>query len=450
MPRTLPGRRRPAHRERSVGVSWVRGALAAAVALTLSGLPALSAMADDDDEPSAAVRSVAAEATLRSGELVVKLAPGATIEEINRRLGSTTRSTLLASRSIDLLDVPLSTQATDPKKKDKEWSEQAKVIVDSLSRDRSVIYAEINTDADAAEGERFHHWPSGGLACTGDSATYLNQPAATQLALNAVHGKATGKGTLVAVLDTGVDVRHPLLAPHLIEGATTTSTTTTPPTRWSAGRPGRRRPGGRGVRPRDVRRRGRRPGGARGPDRAAAGARLRGPRRCLHGGRGGVRLRERRVDVINMSFGTVDKVESKVLNEAIAEAEKAGIVVVAAAGNDGTGSRHYPASVSGVLSVAALTVDGTRLAPFSTRGGWVDLAAPGVDITSTAPCGYGTWSGTSMAAPFVAGTAALAVSKNNGGKVGRTREDILTSARSVKGVQVHDGVVDLRRLLRVK
>ena len=48
-----------------------------------------------------------------------------------------------------------------------------------------------------------------------------------------------------------------------------------------------------------------------------------------------------------------------------------------------------------------------RLAGFSNFGPWIDLAAPGDGITSAVPGCYGTWSGTSMAAPLAAGTAAL-------------------------------------------
>ncbi len=91
-----------------------------------------------------------------------------------------------------------------------------------------------------------------------------------------------------------------------------------------------------------------------------------------------------------------------------------GAIVVAAAGNRGSDKPEYPAAetAASLLSVTASNRSAC-LSGFSNHGPWIKLAAPGEAITSSVPGGgYATWSGTSMAAPFVSGAAALLRSKD--------------------------------------
>ena len=117
---------------------------------------------------------------------------------------------------------------------------------------------------------------------------------------------------------------------------------------------------------------------------------------------------QNKIQVVNMSLGTTSDILS--FQEAVQRVNAAGIVQVAAAGNNYGGAVDYPGAYYEVIAVSAInSSDG--IANFSSVGPQVDLAAPGASIYSTYKGStYKTLSGTSMAAPHVTGVAALVLS----------------------------------------
>lgn len=233
-----------------------------------------------------------------------------------------------------------------------------------------------------------------------------------------VWGLTTGKGVLVAVIDTGVDVRHPQLKGQVIGGPDVLGKPGGPSTADCSGHGtgvagiivARPLPGllFHGVAP------GARVYSIRQTDQPAFG-----PKRGTAAGMAtAIRLAVRaRAKVINISATT--PVDVPVLRAAVAFAMAHDVVVVAAAGNDDPNNPtqddpnaiYYPAAYPGVLAVASSDRDDKR-ADQSHAASYVKVAAPGKDVDTTGPNGgskglYVTQSGTSFAAPYVAGTVAL-------------------------------------------
>jgi len=162
------------------------------------------------------------------------------------------------------------------------------------------------------------------------------------------------------------------------------------------------------------------------------------------------------VRVTNNSWGGAGY--STALADAIAASASAGILFVAAAGNDGQSNdaaANYPSSYAAANVIAVAATDANdNLAGFSNYGPTsVDLAAPGVSIYSTIPGSrYTAYSGTSMATPHVSGVAALAWALAPNATVAEVRSAILQGAdrlAALQGKMVTDGRLNAYNTLRL-
>jgi subtilisin family serine protease len=169
------------------------------------------------------------------------------------------------------------------------------------------------------------------------------------------------------------------------------------------------------------------------------------------------------MDVINLSLGEpeIDPVRDAVAR-ALDNAAAAGVVPVVAAGNDflelGRGSINSPGTAPAAITVAAVDARG-RIAPFSASGPTAlglqpkpDVAAPGVDVLSASPdAGFEELSGTSMAAPHVAGAAALLLELHPDWTVAQVKSALVLAAspvtdparREVASARQGGGIVNL-------
>ncbi len=165
---------------------------------------------------------------------------------------------------------------------------------------------------------------------------------------------------------------------------------------------------------------------------------------------------EKKANIMNNSWGGGGF--SQALEDAIKAANNAGILFLAAAGNDGNNdndvSPHYPSSyeVPNVLAVMA-TDQNDKRATFSSYGAKsVDLGAPGVGILSTTPNGQlKAYSGTSMATPHVSGAAALLKAQNPTLGPVELKQAIMSTAEPVaalSGLSVTGARLDLAKLLK--
>jgi len=238
----------------------------------------------------------------------------------------------------------------------------------------------------------------------------------------------TGKGVRVAVIDTGVDYNHPDLVDVYSGGFNVLSNSTDPMD-----------DNGHGTHCAGILAA---TGSSNGIYGTAPGVSLYAVKVLSDKGEGRVSdviegifwAKNNSMQVASMSLGTAG--DSQALHDAVDEASADGVLIVVAAGNNGVASgsgdtMKYPAKYDSVLSVAAVNKYNHR-ASWSSTGSQLDVSAPGVNIRSTIPgAAYATYSGTSMAAPHVAGVAALVYSAHPNWTNQQVRQQIVSTATSL-------------------
>ncbi len=265
------------------------------------------------------------------------------------------------------------------------------------------------------------------------------------------HAKTTGQGQVIAIVDTGVDLKHPDLAKRLVAGTNTVDA------RGSA-----HDDQGHGTNVAGIAAADNNP--QAGIVGMAPGAKIMPIKVLGADGSGsdasvaeGIRwATDHGATVINLSLGGPSA--SQTGADAVKYALSKGVVVVAAMGNNGTGQKSYPAAYPGVLSVGATDVN-DQVTSFSQYGNWISVTAPGYSILSTFPThrvasndeyeankaayerngmkltqSYAYVTGTSQATPHVAGLAALVRAANPGLTPAQVKSKIEAGAVKTKGM----------------
>ncbi|MFE4517141.1 type VII secretion-associated serine protease mycosin [Kitasatospora sp. NPDC056783] len=250
-------------------------------------------------------------------------------------------------------------------------------------------------------------------------------------------GRTTGDKVTVAVIDTGVDVNNPQLTGKVDEGP---NLLVNRETKEAIQGKSIEDPVGHGTKVAGII--AARPSRTTGFVGLAPDARILSVRQNDSEGNGDVStlvtaIKEavkRGARVINISQDVRGAGDARFggyqdLKAAVEEAEAKNVVVVASTGNDGKEGDTYPGAFPTVLAVGASDRNNER-APFSQYGDFVKVAAPGVDMLSTVPgSGQCVDNGTSFAAPYVSGLAALLVGAHPDWKPAQVRAWIEQTAQ---------------------
>jgi thermitase len=345
--------------------------------------------------PTALSRSTPARAHVQrfsgasiGGEVVLTLAPGASAAAVAASYGAT----ILHEDAAQGI-VSLAPQANG----------SVSGLLGQMAVDPRITSSESNSYLQTAESRQQSFAFDDGLST---AITYVEQPAAEVLHLLDAHNTATGAGVKVAILDTGIDPNHPALAGHIAAAYD-----------FVLEQPGATELAG-GV---DTNNDGVADGAWGHGTHLAGIVMLTAPDAQLIVGRvldsdgvgdvvtvaAGIRWAiAQGANVINLSLGTLGS--SDAIAAALEQAEDHHVIVIVSAGNWGAEfPQEFPARSSHAIAVAASDAFGAP-APWTSYATYVKVSAPGIGIRSTYPGGeYRLWSGTSMSAPFVAGTAAL-------------------------------------------
>lgn len=372
-----------------------------------------------------------------AGQIIVRLAPdlGHTIETINQTYGTTTLDVLPQANAY-LLQTPPGTAVDD--------------LEELLALDTRLDFAEPNYIAEVPEANPSSVWVWGGQ----DEAPMVGQYAITAVNLQPAHAISQGAGTIVAVLDTGVQSDHPALAAAItavqvdfVDGDDIAEDAFNGLDDDDDGAIDEA--AGHGTHVAGI------------VHLVAPQAQIMPVRVMDSDGNGDIFslaeailfASENGADVINLSLGLSKS--SDLLKEVIKQVSQTGTLSVAAAGNLGVDDKQYPAAGTCSLAITAIGPNQTK-APFANFGSWITVAAPGESIYSAFPQdSYAWWSGTSMATPFVSGQAALLRSANTTLTTLDLNAIIIKSAHSLSDTNRHlkgdlgSGLVDMLASLQL-